>query len=385
MDGFKLTIWKTGLRDEKIVLVIDGEGRIPPQLVLESARSRVPAELQTRDLHFDLMARVAGSEDTALAVLDHDTRAAVLRLLEGGGSVSGGLARLPRSSLREATASLPWLISIANRLCMRPGEVPVSLARNAFHDPFPEVRVGNFKALQQHYQGSEIAVQAIEQALESKHGELRFEAAVLVRDRGKDVLRQLALADDVELSLRVGAVEQLIRASWASTTVPLLVQLLDCDATELRRIAVTGLGRYRHQPAVARLMELADGDTGTVREVAVALGRIGDQQAEPLLIDLLDHHDPEVVIVAAAALARAGTTAAVMPLLEHTGRSAPKSLAKVAKTAIARIQSRVTGAEQGQLSIAPDSQLEGGLSQAAEAGEGSISLVNEEPQTAEDV
>jgi HEAT repeat protein len=229
--------------------------------------------------------------------------------------------------------------------------------------------------------GSEITNQTIDRALVSEHPELRLEAALLMGEQGRQVLREIALDSALHDSLRVRAVEQLTRASWAETTIPVLEQLLDCGVARVLRAAVVGLGRYRHQPAVARLMALAESEVETVRLVAEALGRIGDQMAEPTLIDLLGHRDRQVVTAAARALGSAGTILAVVPLQELARRS--RKIAGVAEESVRRIQGRVTGAEKGQLSLAGCTEAEGGLSQAGDAAGGDVSLVSRElPATA---
>jgi len=383
-DGFKVCISQKGTRQSNVLLTeIDSEGRVPPYLELKAEKvyTRDLPDIETDDELFDSLARITGSEPIALAMLSHETRAALHRFLKEGGRVSRGLIIQPGGSLKAAVSNLPWLVELTRMLSLRRTDVPRALAHNAFHEQLPEVRARNFVVLQEHYQGTEVAEEALERALSSTHGELRLEAAVHRGEEGRDVLHELALNEAVELSVRLRSIERLVRPSWATTSAPVLELLLDSTADEVRRSAVVGLGRFRHRPAAAKLVALADTDRSTVRSVAEALGRIGDQRAEPTLIGLLEHDDHKVVRTAAQALGRIGTAAAVVPLMEHTGRSAPKTVRSAAREAIKRIQGRVIGADKGQLSLTSSDDLEGAVSQAEHPGHGGVSLVGEEPQT----
>ncbi|MGE5198136.1 MAG: HEAT repeat domain-containing protein, partial [Rhodospirillaceae bacterium] len=106
---------------------------------------------------------------------------------------------------------------------------------------------------------------------------------------------------------------------------------------------------------------------------ARALGRIGDAAAEPALIAALDRGAAAVGVAAAEALGRIGSPQAVVPL-----RSAASShlldgdLRRAARQAVAEIQSRVSGASPGQLSLAGDEA--GRLSLVEEEQRGRLSM-----------
>jgi HEAT repeat protein len=363
-----------------ILVEIDGDGRIPPQLGLYAHTRKLPS-IETADEHFDQRARVSGSEPVALAALNNVTRAAVLKLLQDGGAVHESRVTFPCPTLYKATVFLPWLVELAEQLSLRKVEIPQALADNAFNDPVPKVRARSFVALQQHFPDSAIARQVLDQALASESSELRLEAALVMREEGKELLSEMALAADISPTLRLRAVDRLTRASWAQTTIPVLEQLLSCEVTAVRRAAIFGLGRYRHRPAVARLLALDRSDSATAGSIAEALGRIGDPAAEPTLVDLLSHDDIEVATAAASALGWVGTPAAVEPLQEIAGKRRHKDLRQAAGESIQRVQNRITGAEQGQLSLVQLNAAEGALSRAGDAAGGEVSLVGEPPES----
>ena len=89
----------------------------------------------------------------------------------------------------------------------------------------------------------------------------------------------------------------------------------------------------------------------------------------------LRRNDKDLRLAAADSLRRIGTGAAVMPLKKTVDDSLPYSeLRRVARQAIAEIQSRLPGASPGQLSLT--STEEGRLS-LAQTEAGQLSLAND--------
>lgn len=82
--------------------------------------------------------------------------------------------------------------------------------------------------------------------------------------------------------------------------------------------AAHGLGWLKAREAFDDLLAAAqqDQDLSLRVEAVEALGRLGDPRAEPLLIELAGHPDPNIRICAATALCKAGTPAAI-PMLEQ--------------------------------------------------------------------
>ena len=97
--------------------------------------------------------------------------------------------------------------------------------------------------------------------------------------------------------------------------------------------------------------------------LADAIGAIGDATAESALLARLTVESTEARVAVINALGLVGSASAVDDLLPLThGLAQPGSVKAAARGAIARIQSRLLGAAEGQLSIADLSQKAGTLS-----------------------
>jgi len=255
-------------------------------------------------------------------------------------------------------------------------DVPHRLASNAITDHDPAVRARNFVVLQQHYQGSAVAEQAAAAARSSEDAHLLLEVAIM--DDDSSLLSRIATEEAFPAQVRVRAIEKLARASWARVAIPVLEQLLGTEDYQVCIAAVEALGKYRYQPALERFTELTHHvDVRMKLTAARALAKIADGASEPTFLDLLKHPDSEVFRTAVRALARIGTTSAVEPLraAQHFA-STPGEKVEV-ESCIRSIQSRATGAEQGQLSIAAPVSSAGGLSLSEETTEGGVSLAPE--------
>src|SRR5205814_361748 len=108
---------------------------------------------------------------------------------------------------------------------------------------------------------------------------------------------------------------------------------------------------------------------------ATALGTTGNPAAEPPLILALQAEHKDLQVAAANALARVGSTVAVLPLKELAERSSrDPDLLKATRQAIAEIQSRLPGASPGQLSLAG---TEAGQLSLAQTEAGQLSLAKD--------
>ncbi len=118
--------------------------------------------------------------------------------------------------------------------------------------------------------------------------------------------------------------------------------------------------------------------------VLVALARVAwriDHPAvPPLLASLLadDARDPELRAATITALAECGTVEQVEALLAIAdAKLGDTAHRRAARTAIARIQSRIEGAHAGQLSVSPEGWQAGGLA-VAEGYEGEAEPTGED-------
>lgn len=141
----------------------------------------------------------------------------------------------------------------------------------------------------------------------------------------------------------------------------------------VRRAALRMLLRdYREHRETARVLARVRHDPDPLVRLVGALAR-GGVDEESLLREAA-HPDAEVAKVAAEALGRLGTAAAV-PALRALEERGSLDLTRAARQAIAEIQSRLTGAEQGQLSLVGGAA--GALTLASEDEPGRLSLVRE--------
>lgn len=97
--------------------------------------------------------------------------------------------------------------------------------------------------------------------------------------------------------------------------VPKLIEIVQSRNETLIREAVVALGRIRDGQAIPVLLNTLDRSTGPVRLAAVeALARIADPRSVGALIGLLDESDEQIQIAAANALAQTPDARAVRPL-----------------------------------------------------------------------
>jgi hypothetical protein len=132
---------------------------------------------------------------------------------------------------------------------------------------------------------------------------------------------------------------------------------------------------YASAPVTTETLRAAREDTSAeirlAAHTAAGLGATGLAVAEAPLLPALASTRPNLRLAAAQALRRAGTVAAVLPLTEAMQRHDDGEFRSAARQAIAEIQSRVTGATPGQLSLAA---VEAGQVSLAAAEAGAVSI-----------
>lgn len=166
----------------------------------------------------------------------------------------------------------------------------------------------------------------------------------------------------------------------AARAGPFLLTALKAHSGEARRQAVEELGRIRYEPARGPLMVLLErADPGTAAAAAAALAALGDLTAEEPLLKAMESDARELRMAAIRALGTLGSAAAVEPLLAFlASRRLDAETRHWIHEAVRAIQSRLAGAEAGQLSLSTPSSEAGRLSVAAPgAGQGRLSLVSD--------
>jgi cyclophilin family peptidyl-prolyl cis-trans isomerase/HEAT repeat protein len=143
------------------------------------------------------------------------------------------------------------------------------------------------------------------------------------------VLRRIAIAEDErrldhDLKGLINDATPAVRARVAlaigrlqdSTAVPVLTPLLNDTNLEVRREVVFALGQIGHRSARTALESaLANSDAETARLAIEALGKLGDKAATPRIVEQLKSKDAQRRGEAAIALWRLADSTALEPLL----------------------------------------------------------------------
>jgi HEAT repeat protein len=392
-------------REGQIAVAIDGLRHRPGELGLraESLGTTVSKvvgarELITGDSAFDDGVYVQGWPPLVHALFDAETRRVVLRFLQGRIDIPGsaigrslrGRATVADGQLRVEMPdpgrvppayladTLSGLLNVARRL-VRPADIPGRLAWNLGREPLPEVRLRGLEALIRYDPDQPATLKALGSALGDSSADVQILAAKALGTEGHETLLSIVSSDQCP----EGAQEEALRALGprlsTATGVDVLRRALRRRRLRLAERCVEALGRARSVEAVAPLGSVLAIEGGTLAPAAArALGATGRPEAEAPLLSALAHPDDRVREAAAVALGQCGTAAGVAPLrrVEATSRNA--GCRRAAREAVAQIQSRLTGADPGQLSLA---EGESGQLSLAEDERGRVSLPGDGPDT----
>jgi hypothetical protein len=323
--------------------------RLGPEDVGSRLQTRLgmQEEIRIGDDAFDGDFLIQGDPRMAHALLDTEARASLRRLYTVAESAGLGDGRLVADHSEDTAGSyladvLEQALDAAQRL-VEPEDVAARIARNAVEDRAERVRRQCLRALLAHHRDHALTRETLRRACRDPGEDIRLEAALALEEEGHPVLRALA-------SAAVGE-------GCAARAITGLGEGL--EATEALSLLEQSLERRRDQVAVACLETLGRREPATV-----------PTGLEPVLLQrALVHPAEDLRVAAAAALGRVGTVAAVLPLQEAAQRAG--GAARRAMQGAARaIQSRLTGAERGQLTVAG---AEGGTVTLASEG-GQVSL-----------
>ena len=319
LDGCVVEIETHGSgEDAGTSLRVARAGFIPQGVALRAERPELVRiftgeDIQTGDADFDRRVNVSGSELLSIAFLGKAARRAVTDLVTRGASVRDGELHLEVDTvdLETVVGRLRWLVSMALQF-PKLGPAAEVLKANGETDPEPGVRLRNRRLLAERFRTPESGP----------------ELAAIVRE----------ILENPEVSGGVRA--EAIGAARVSGDRSLVEPLLSSV--------------HKH-------------DAPCAEAVAEALGALGDERCEPVLLRLLERESEGVQRAAAEALARVGTIRAVEPLLNVKGAKA------AARDAARAIQSRLGPVESGGLSVAPAEGVEGAVSVASTGGDLSLS------------
>jgi hypothetical protein len=252
---------------------------------------------------------------------------------------------------------LKELLALAHAL--EPGATDAArLAEIALRDPQPSVRAMALDTLAKEAAEHPRTREVLREAQRDAAGAIRLQAAQALGDEGRPTLHALAADATVEDEVSAAAVAALGGYVTFARATPLLDR------------AVAGL---RVRTACALLKVMGRGSAGEAQIVAAALARVhgpnavapspeitaaalealaqtGAATTEPAFLACLDAPSSEVLVAAARGLACVGTARAVPPLRDLEARGG--DVRRAARSAIAAIQMRLTGAMPGQVSLA---------------------------------
>jgi HEAT repeat protein len=144
---------------------------------------------------------------------------------------------------------------------------------------------------------------------------------------------------------------------------------------------IEALGRMGRREALDLLRRIVETEPEELAVAAArALGTLGFPACEAPLISALARDVPRLVVVAAEGLGKVGSASAVAALQEASDRRwLEGDVRRATRQAVAEIQSRLTGASPGQLSLTAS---EGGQVSLAEDEEkrGHLSLPSDKPE-----
>lgn len=236
------------------------------------------------------------------------------------GAVYAEISGAPKAyELSEAIASM---VGLARRV-PKPEALPESIRDTAINDVTPAVRRRALELLIEHYPHRPATRDALVRALRDPEAAVAYFAARRLQAEGFEVMQRLTSEEAAPVELREQAIDHLARNARHWREIGLarvgdaLLAALESSISVVRRKAVWALGWIRHAEALGPIMQLAGSAEPALRvSCAAALGRLGEGEAEPMLIGLLDDEDLHVRRAAARSLAQIGSLDCFEQLLE---------------------------------------------------------------------
>jgi hypothetical protein len=337
----------------------------------------MPTDIETGDVDFDRDFHLVGSPALVLALLNAETRRALVHLRWGPVRLSdvwltagklwvdvpnaGGSAESHLAAIEQVTR---LALEVAP-LLRRPADLPQRLADNATQDPLPLVRLRNLSELLRNYRDHAVMHSVLGRAARDSEPEIRLRAGIELREGGLPILEALAADPRVEDACSARAVEALRGRVTVARAEELLKAAVGGFSAEALRPQTAGacidlLGELG-EAGIAALSRALWLDEPVGLTAVKALERIGGAAVESVLVSGLAIRDEERTVAIARALGGVGSVAAVAPLMEAARRGG--KLKGAARQAIVEIQARthgtpgqlsLTGGERGGLTLADD-------------------------------
>jgi len=340
-------------------------------------------DIQIDDARFDEDLLIKGDEALAVALLGDEARRLTSHLIEQGGLVRDGQVyyeeRGTMGDAREITQWLRYLRQLAGELTMRDRRIEGLLSRNAMTDNNPAVRRRNLALLMREYPRHEVTQKAAHAALTDPHPVVSLQASIFLGDEGLGRVLDLVADARTPQSARTHALSYLGSRTPTAEVLAVLLQVADDQDLVVAGKAIEQLGKVRHRACLGTLLRRAGQTKNAVflTRIADGLGVFADTQAQQPLLVMLVHDETMVRVAAARALGTCGTVAAVEPLLKHTrGFFTDGDLKRAAQQAIAQIQSGLSDAASGGLSLTEPDKDAGALTVTEDPG--ALSLTDTE-------
>jgi HEAT repeat protein len=377
---------------QRVRLTIEGSPGITlraEDMVREFERYTGPRETELGDVAFDREVYVHGTPERLRAALDSETRRILRPLLKGRIAAAGAPAASIWAGVtirdgdivaefganetaqlrRHFPAALKTLLEAAS--CLAPPEnLATRIIENTREEPEWQVRLENVRLLAHQFARHPATPEALQRACHDEDQEVQLEAALgLGPDTAEATLREIACAEHSADPLAARAIAALDRRMTREQLKAVLNHALRTRRVETARTCLVALGTFGGPLVVEQLAKVLALHAGELAVVAArALGASRAPSAEAPLLTALRGSASDVRVAAAEALGRVGGAGAVLPLREIASQNRlDTALRKAARESIAEIQSRLSGASPGQLSIA---QGQGG----------EVSLAGEDPQ-----
>ena len=339
-------------------------------------------EIEVGDPAFDRAVWVEGPPLLVRAILDADTRQALLALFEVGlarprlapfyatGRLEQGVLwiELPETRAPKPDPAVLWdytlssgagahfaealraSITLAERLAS-PRDAARRVADNLKSEPVPGVRLHCLTTLVHELPDHPATREALLAAREDPDAEVRLRAGMALGAEGRDLLLSLALGEGAEDATTERAVAALGQQLTLDEATAILRNALRARRESTARAAMGVLAHRGGEDAIHMIARVLAVERGPLANAAAStLGLTGNPLAEEPLLAALRSPDTSLRVAATRALGQVGTVAAVAPLRELEARDSALRIA--ARQAIATIQARLAGAGPGQLSLA---------------------------------
>ena len=369
-----------GRKRRCVRVTVDGvgtnAGSVPVRLELDRERTSIGMiggeDVVVGDPRFDERVRVRGGEAVALAALGREARSALLTAIIAGdeirvraGMVIAELEFNSRPDPTQLIAVTRRAVRVARHLVVSANGIPAALAERALKDPLPGVRLQALEALARLEGEGALARRVARGLLSDKDPEVRLRAAVAAGREGFDTLVALVRA-------RSGRGRSRGPRRWGSGLAEALDRSREGNEGRRARALDHLVARYPAAWVRPLLHGAVKSGPGPLRVAALrGVARIGDASFQSEVLRLLDHPTDAVRDAAVAALGAVGTVAAVPALRALAARSGSLEfpVRRAVDTAVAAIQSRISGAAAGQVSLADTAPVGGEVSLAGGTGD----------------